>query len=207
MPIISLLKRPVAAAVFLACINPPVMAETWLWSGKPELGIELEQERPADTGGLNRSITLTPSLVFPKGAVDRIDMLITGEREQELDGSTMHASNVGIRVKKAFPLSDDWGMYFRALAGHSFTATDRYTYGYTDAAITWEQDALGFMVGLRVQRTLDGSQAHNINKIRVGPSIELGQHHEVELRWERAWNARTQARDSDSANIEYTYKF
>ena len=207
MPIIHLLKRPVFAAALFAFFNAPVMAQTLLWGGKPELGIEVEQERPANSGGINRSITLTPSLVFPKGAVDRIDMLITGEREQEVDGSTMHASNVGIRVKKAIPLHDEWGMYFRALVGHSFTPTDRYTYGYTDAAITYEQDALGFMVGLRVQRTLDGNQAHNINKIRLGPSIDLGQHHEVELRWERAWNARTQARDSDSANIEYTYKF
>ncbi len=169
--------------------------------------MEVEQERPADSGGTNRSITLTPSLVFANRGIDRIDLLITGEREQELDGTTLNASNVGVRVKKAFPLTDDWGIYFRALAGHSFTPTDRYTYGYTDAAITYELEALGFMVGLRVQRTLDGSQAHNINKIRLGPSIDLGQHHEVELRWERAWNARTQARDSDSANIEYTYKF
>jgi len=200
-------KRSLCAAVFLTLLNSLAMAETLLWGGKPELGIEVEQERPAETGLTNRSITLTPSLVFANRGIDRIDLLITGEREQELDGTTLNASNLGIRVKKSFPLVADWGLYFRALAGHSFTPTDRYTYGYTDAAITYEQDAIGFMVGLRVQRTLDGSQAHNVNKIRLGPSIDLGQHHEVELRWERAWNARTQARDSDSANIEYTYKF
>lgn len=207
MPTFQTLKRPLAAVALLASIHSPSWAETLLWGGKPELGMEVEQERPADSGGTNRSITLTPSLVFANRGIDRIDLLITGEREQELDGTTLNASNVGVRVKKAFPLTDDWGIYFRALAGHSFTPTDRYTYGYTDAAITYELEALGFMVGLRVQRTLDGSQAHNINKIRLGPSIDLGQHHEVELRWERAWNARTQARDSDSANIEYTYKF
>jgi len=204
---IHLSKWSLCAAVFLTLLNPLAMAETLLWGGKPELGIEVEQERPAETGFTNRSITLTPSLVFANRGIDRIDLLITGERERELDGTTLNASNLGVRVKKAFPLTDDWGIYFRALAGHSFTPTDRYTYGYTDAAITYEQDAIGFMVGLRVQRTLDGSQAHNVNKIRLGPSIDLGQHHEVELRWERAWNARTQARDSDSANIEYTYKF
>ena len=204
---IHLSKWSICAAVFLTLLNPLAMAETLLWGGKPELGIEVEQERPAETGFTNRSITLTPSLVFANRGIDRIDLLITGERERELDGTTLNASNLGVRVKKAFPLTDDWGIYFRALAGHSFTPTDRYTYGYTDAAITYEQDAIGFMVGLRVQRTLDGSQAHNVNKIRLGPSIDLGQHHEVELRWERAWNARTQARDSDSANIEYTYKF
>lgn len=204
---IHLSKWSLCAAVFLTLLNPLAMAEALLWGGKPELGIEVEQERPAETGFTNRSITLTPSLVFANRGIDRIDLLITGERERELDGTTLNASNLGVRVKKAFPLTDDWGIYFRALAGHSFTPNDRYTYGYTDAAITYEQDAIGFMVGLRVQRTLDGSQAHNVNKIRLGPSIDLGQHHEVELRWERAWNARTQARDSDSANIEYTYKF
>jgi hypothetical protein len=204
---IHLSKRSLCAAVFLILLNPLAMAETLLWGGKPELGIEVEQERPAQTGFANRSITLTPSLVFANRGIDRIELLITGERERELDGTTLNASNLGVRVKKAFPLTDDWGIYFRALAGHSFTPTDRYTYGYTDAAITYEQDAIGFVVGLRVHRTLDGSQAHNVNKIRLGPSIELSQHHEVELRWERAWNARTQARDSDSANIEYTYKF
>lgn len=207
MPIMPCMKRPVCATVFLLLFNPIAMAETLLWGGKPELGIEFERERPADTGLTNRSVTLTPSLVFANRGVDRMDLLITGERTQELDGTALNASNLGLRVKKAFPLSDNWGIYFRALAGHSFTPTDRYTYGYTDAAVTFEHEALGFMLGVRVQRGLDGSQAHNVNKIRLGPNIDLGQHHEVEFRWERAWSARTQARDSDAANIEYTYKF
>lgn len=207
MSIFHTLKTSLLALAFTSFIGCGAHAQTMLWGGKPEFGIELEQERPANSNLTNRSITLTPSLVFANRGIDRVDVLITGEREQEADGGTLHANTVGIRVKKSFPLQDDWGLYFRALAGHSFTPSERYTYGYTDAALTYDQDGLGFMLGVRVQRVLDGPQTHNVNKIRLGPSIDLGHHHEVEFRWERAWNARTQARDSDSANIEYTYKF
>jgi hypothetical protein len=181
-------------------------ADTMLWGGRPEFGMELEQERMADKTTSN-SITLTPSLVFANRGIDRIDLLITGEREKDADGSTAHASSLGIRVKKAMALHDEWGMYVRALVGQSFKSDDHHLYGYTDAALTYEQEPFGFMAGVRVQRNLDGGDSHNVNKIRLGPSWDLGQHHELELRWERAWNARSNARESDSANIEYTYKF
>ena len=182
-------------------------ADTLLWGGHPEFGIEVEQERMAATATRSNSITLTPSLVFANSGIDRIDMLITGEREKATDGSTAHASNIGFRVKKAVTLHEEWGMYVRALVGQSFKSDDHHIYAYTDAALTYDQEVFGFMAGVRVQRNLDGGDSHNVNKIRLGPSFELGQHHELEFRWERAWDSRSHARDSDSANIEYTYKF
>ena len=182
-------------------------AETLLWGGHPEFGIEFEQERLAASATRSSSITLTPSLVFANSGIDRIDVLITGERETGADSTTANATTIGLRVKKSIELHKEWGMYVRALVGQSFKPDDHHFFGYTDAALTYEQDVFGFMAGVRVQRNLNGGDSHNVNKIRIGPSFELGQHHELEFRWERAWNARSLARESDSANIEYTYKF
>lgn len=187
--------------------SPFALADSLLWGGRPEFGVELEQERMADKTTTSNSITLTPSLVFANRGIDRIDLLITGEQESASGGGTANATNIGIRVKKSMQLHEEWGMYVRALVGQSFTSDDHHIYGYTDAALTYEQALFGFMAGVRVQRNLNGGDSHNVNKIRLGPSFELGQHHELEFRWERAWNASSFTRSSDSANIEYTYKF
>ena len=189
------------------CMNCLTVSADGLWlGGKPVIGVEIEQEKPASSAYSNHSITWTPSLVFTNQGIDRLDLLITAERSTEADGSNL-ARSLGIRVKKILPLRDHWGMYVQALAGHLFASTERFTYGYTDAAITYEQEALGFMAALRVQRGLDGTRAHDVNKIRLGPSIDLGEHHEVELRWERAWMASTKRRSSDAVNMEYNHKF
>ena len=63
------------------------------------------------------------------------------------------------------------------------------------------------MAGLRFQRTLDGTAGHDRNKFRFGPSYEIDAHHEIELRFTRAWNVQTRKRDSDALIAEYTYKF
>jgi hypothetical protein len=208
MPYSSLsLGRALTVLLVAGLSSPFALADSLLWGGRPEFGVELEQERVAATKATANSITLTPSLVFANRGVDRIDLLITGEREHASDGSTANATNIGIRVKKAMELHDEWGFYVRAFVGYSFKPDEHQAYGYSDAAITYERGVLGFMAGVRVQRNLDGGDNHNVNKIRLGPSIELGQHHELEFRWERAWSARHNTLESDSANVEYTYKF
>lgn len=198
-----------AAVYFLlaSAHSPSAHADTMLWGGHPEFGIEFEQEQSASTHQRNNSITLTPSLVFANRGVDRIDLLITGEQEAGENNTTANATTLGLRVKKSMELHNEWSMYVRAFVGQSFKSDDHHFFGYTDAALTYEQDAIGFMVGVRVQRNLNGGDSHNVNKIRIGPSFELGQHHELEFRWERAWHSRSLDRESDSANIEYTYKF
>jgi hypothetical protein len=62
-------------------------------------------------------------------------------------------------------------------------------------------------MGVRVQRALDGTSGHDVNKFRLGPSVDIGEHHELEFRWARLWEARTYIHESDSYIVEYTYKF
>ena len=185
-------------------------AETLLWGGHPEFGIELEEEKSPDGTGLTHSITYIPSLVFPNGPINRFDLLLMDEREQETSDGVVAKTNitkVALRVRKNIHFTEDWGMYVRALVGHANTSSERYVYGYTDAALRYEHDFFGFIAGVRVQRSLDGTPGHDLNKFRLGPSFDIGEHHELEFRCVRAWDAHTHARESDATIVEYTYKF
>lgn len=210
MPILSKLERPTAVLAFILITSVCAHADTLLWGGKPELGIELEQEKAPDHIGVTHSVTLIPSLNFPHGPINRVDILLMGEREKAMEDGTLSTTNISkyaLRVRKNIHFTEDWGMYFRALLGHADTSTERYTYGYTDAALRYEHDFFGFIAGVRVQRSLDGTPGHDLNKIRLGPSFDIGEHHELEFRWVRAWDAHTHARESDATILEYTYKF
>ena len=55
-------------------------AETLLWGGRPEFGIELEEEKSPDGMGLTHSITYIPALVFPNGPINRFDLLLMGQQ-------------------------------------------------------------------------------------------------------------------------------
>jgi hypothetical protein len=165
------------------------MAETLLWGGRPEFGVEYEHEKMADNQSYGNAITLIP---------------------KEVSGGTTSFSKlykVAVRVRKNVPLQGDLGMYFRGLIGHAKSDTEKYFYGYSDAALRYEHDFFGFIMGVRVQRTLDGTKGHDLNKFRLGPSFDIGEHHELEFRWARSWDAHTYAHESDSYIVEYTYKF
>ncbi len=208
MPLIQHLKRSLAAAVLFVLFTPHAMADTRLWGGMPEFGIELEQEKTPDKLGVTHSITYIPSLVFPNGPINRVDLLIMDEREKDLsEGSTINVTKLAVRVRKNIRFGGDWGMYARALLGHAQEPDESFIYGYTDLALRYEHDFFGFIAGVRVQRTLDGTTGHDRNKIRLGPSFDIGEHHELEFRWVRAWDAHTHAHESDSTILEYTYKF
>lgn len=186
------------------------MAETLLWGGRPEFGVEYEHEKMADKTGTGKSISLTQSLSFKNGPIHRLDLIVEGERDREISNGVISISNfqkIGLRARKNIPLQGDLGMYFQGLVGYTHAPKDPYFYGYSDAALRYEHDFFGFMLGVRVQRTLDGTSGHDLNKIRLGPSFDLGEHHEVEFRWMRSWDAHTYAHESDSYIVEYTYKF
>jgi hypothetical protein len=198
----------VAMAAGMLCVT--ASAEATLWGGRPELGIEYEHEKMADNVSHGNSITLIPSLSFKTGPIHRIDLMLEGERDKEVSSGVTSFSNlykVAVRVRKNVPLQGDLGMYFRGLVGHAQSDSEKYFYGYSDAALRYEHDFFGFIMGVRVQRTLDGTSGHDLNKFRLGPSFDIGEHHELEFRWVRAWDAHTQAHESDSYIVEYTYKF
>jgi hypothetical protein len=185
-------------------------AETLLWGGRPEFGIELEHEKTPDHLGVTHSITYIPSLVFRDGPINRIDLLVMDEREKALEDGvheTTRVSKLAVRVRKNLHFTENWGMYFRGLLGHQRSSAERFVYGYTDAAIRYEQGFWGFIAGVRVQRSLDGAPGHDRHKFRLGPSFDIGDHHELEFRWTRAWDAHTRVHESDATILEYTYKF
>jgi len=186
------------------------MAEATLWGGRPEFGVEYEHEKMVDNVSHGNGLTLIPSLSFKNGPIHRIDLLVEGERDKEVDSGVTSFSNVykvAVRVKKNVPLKGDLGMYFRGLIGHANDAGEKYFYGYSDAALRYERGFFGFIMGVRVQRALDGTSGHDVNKFRLGPSFDIGEHHEVEFRWARSWEAHTHDHESDSYIVEYTYKF
>lgn len=208
MPILFKTPRYFLLLTVLLMSSFATGAETLLWGGRPEFGIELEQEKTPDKLGVTHSITYIPSLVFPNGPINRVDLLIMDEREKDLsEGSTIQVTKLAVRVRKNIRFGGDWGMYARALLGHAQEPDESFIYGYTDLALRYEHDFFGFIAGVRVQRTLDGTTGHDRNKFRLGPSFDIGEHHELEFRWVRAWDAHTHAHESDSTILEYTYKF
>jgi len=63
------------------------------------------------------------------------------------------------------------------------------------------------MLGVRIQRALDQTTDQGFNKLRLGPGFNLADKHRIEINWVRSWQAESQALDSDSVLLEYTFKF
>lgn len=210
MPLKMSLARFTFVVIAAGMLVGTAMAETTWWGGRPELGIEYEHEKSSDNQSTGNGITLIPSLSFKTGPIHRIDLLLEGERDKEVSSGVTSFSNlykVAVRVRKNVPLQGDLGMYFRGLVGHAQSDSEKYFYGYSDAALRYEHGFFGFIMGVRVQRALDGTRGHDLNKFRLGPSFDIGEHHELEFRWARSWDADARAHESDSYIVEYTYKF
>jgi hypothetical protein len=185
-------------------------AQSQFWSGRPGLGLAYEYEKMSDGVSHAQSITLAPGLNFKDAPVHRVELLINGERDKSVSSNVSSFSNLyklAMRVGKYVPLQGDWGLYFRGLAGRSQSSSEKYFYGYSDGALRFQRNGIGLNTGLRVQRTLDGASGHDTHKIWFGPRIEIADQHELELRWERNWAARSNLRESDAYILEYNYKF
>ncbi len=160
--------------------------------------------------GHANSLTLVPGLSFKDSFIHKVDVLIEAERENEIEDGVnekTHVQKLALRLKKNFELDDSWAIFVRGLVGREWNTLENFNYSYVDTGIHYEYGAFGFMAGLRFQRTLDGTVGHDRNKFRFGPSYEIDAHHEIELRFVRAWNVQTRKRDSDALIAEYTYKF
>ena len=204
------LRQLLLLALLSCLLLQPVWADAELWGGKPSLGLEFEHQKLAFGAGHANSLTLVPGLNFKDGFIHKVDVLIEAERENEIEDGVnekTHVKKLALRLKKNFELDDSWALFVRGLVGREWNTLENFNYSYVDTGIHYEYGAFGFMAGLRFQRTLDGTVGHDRNKFRFGPSYELDDHHEVELRLIRAWNVQTRKRDSDALIVEYTYKF
>jgi len=197
-------------ALLLGFLPSLVWAEVELWGGKPALGLEFEHQKMAFSAGHANSLTLVPSLSFKDGFINKVDVLIEGERENNIENGVnekVHVKKLALRLRTNFELNDTWELFVRGLVGRELTTFENFNYSYVDTGIHFERGAFGFMAGLRFQRTLDGTAGHDMNKFRFGPSYDFDAHHEIEFRFVRAWNVQTRKRDSDALIAEYTYKF
>jgi hypothetical protein len=198
------------AALLSFLVTPLAWAEVELWGGKPTLGLEFEHQKMAFGAGHSNSLTLVPGLSFKDGFIHKVDVLIEAERENEIEDGVnekTHVKKLALRLKKNFELDDSWALFVRGLVGREWNTLENFNYSYVDTGIHYEYGAFGLMAGLRFQRTLDGTAGHDRNKFRFGPSYEIDAHHEIELRFVRAWNVQTRKRDNDALIAEYTYNF
>jgi hypothetical protein len=199
---------PTSALLCLLC--PMAWADVELWGGRPSLGLEYEHQKMAFGAGRSNALTLVPGLNFKDGFIHKVDVLIEAERENEIEDGVnekTHVKKLALRLKKNFELNDSWALFVRGLVGREWNTLENFNYSYVDTGIYYEFCAFGLMVGLRFHRTLDGTAGHDRNKFRFGPSYEIDEHHEIELRFIRAWNVQTRKLDSDALIAEYTYKF
>ena len=210
MATFSFFQPPFFAATLALLLSPHARADAQLWGGKPSLGLEYEHQKMAFGAGHANSLTLVPGLSFKDSFIHKVDVLIEAERENEIeDGVNVktHVKKLALHLKKNFELDDSWALFVRGLVGREWSTLENFNYSYVDTGIHYENGAFGLMAGLRFQRTLDGTAGHDRNKFRFGPSYEIDAHHEIELRFVRAWNVQTSKLDSDALIAEYTYKF
>ena len=206
----SSFPKLLSTSALLCLLCPMAWADVELWGGKPSLGLEYEHQKMAFGAGHSNALTLVPGLNFKNGFIHKVDVLIEAERENEIEDGVnekTHVKKLALRLKKNFGLNDSWALFVRGLVGREWNSLENFNYIYVDTGIHYEHGAFGFMAGLRFQRTLDGTAGHDRNKFRFGPSYEIDAHHEIELRFVRAWNVQTRKLDSDAFIAEYTYKF
>lgn len=203
-------SRHLCATALALLLCPQAWTEVELWGGKPSLGLEFEHQKMAFGAGHSNSLTLVPGLLFKDAFINKVDILIEGERENEVVNGVnekVHIKKLALRLRKNFELNDTWELFVRGLVGRELSTFENFNYSYIDTGIHYERGPFGFMAGLRFQRTLDGTAGHDMNKFSFGPSYDFTAHHEIEFRFVRAWNVQTRQRDSDALIAEYTYKF
>jgi len=185
-------------------------ADSGLPGGRAELGVLFDRETSTDKSQVNDAVTFTPALAFHNGAVSKIELLLTAQRDKDSSAGTDTFSQfygAAIRVRKDVELVNQWGMYFRGLVGRTLGDTNRYLYGYSDAALTYRLGLADLMLGVQVQRALDGTTDQDFNRLRLGPVFNIGDAHSIEINWVRSWKSNSNSVDRDSAMVQYIYKF
>ena len=185
-------------------------ADTTLWGGRPMLGLSYSQT-PTDTSTPSRKVwVLAPGLSFAKAPIHRAELLIETEQNAQDNPSLTQdttVSRVAIRVRKDVLLSPDQSVRLRAQVGHASGLGSRYFYGESDGALRHQLGALGLISGVTARRALDGTRGHDRHTWYLGGVLLLESHHELELRWQRSWDAYRFTKDTDFYSLEYTYQF
>lgn len=198
------------AAPMLMFATAAVHAEVTLFGGRPQIGIEFEHEKAADGNSRANSMTLFPGIVWQDGIITRAELLLMREREVDTNAGIAERSYAyafGVRVRKDVHFTENFGGFLRAFTGRTGNADASYNYAYIEPALRFEKDDIELYAGYRFIRSIDGTTGHNTNQLRMGPGWDITDHHGLDLRWSRTWDAQSRARLSDSVEVEYCYRF
>lgn len=197
--------RPEIVVILLSLVSGCASAD-WLSEGKPRIGIEVEHERAADKASHTNSLSLIPGLKWEDGWINMAEILVQTEREIDSEGHQTE-KKLGLRLRHDFDLLPNLKGVIRGLLGRAFSDREDFSYAYVEPAVKYRFDDFEFAVGFRVVRAIDGTKGHDLNKFRLGPSIDLGRNDEVEFRWVRSWDADTGKQASDTYIVEYVHKY
>ena len=202
---------PASAAAILTFMFCAAHAEVTLFGGRPQVGVEFEHEKNADGSGSANSMTLFPGIVWKEGWITRAELLLMRERETDnSSGASEHTYEYayGIRLRKDVQFTDNFGGFLRVLASRKGNKDISYNYGYIEPALKLELNkSLELYSGYRFIRSLDKVYGLDTNQLRLGPGWDINDHHGVDLRWARTWDAQSRIRLSDSIEVEYSYRF
>ena len=202
--------KKIIFAAMLASISAIAFAEVTLFGGQPQMVYEFEHERAANQGGHSNSMTLYPGIRWKEGWINQAELMLTHEHEtQHTNGDTERTNNqtFAVRIKKNVHFTENFGGFFRTLVGHKFKTEGAYNYGYIEPALTYEMEPVSLYTGYRFVRAFEGGRSNDYNLWRIGPGWDINEHHEVELRYARAWDVVTHEKRSESVEIEYTYHY
>ena len=202
--------KKIIFAAMLASISAIAFAEVTLFGGQPQMVYELEHERGANNSSRSNAVTVYPGIRWKEGWINQAELMLTHEHEVEYaDGDVERANNqkFAVRVKKNVQFTEHFGGFFRTLVGHKFKTEGSYNYGYVEPALTYEIGPVTLYSGYRIVRAFSGGHTNDYDLLRLGPGWEIDEHHEVELRYARAWDSVTRAKRSDAVEIEYTYHY
>ncbi len=204
------ISRAIALPITFFITVSLAYADTAIVGGKPRIAIEAEHEEAPDHSSHANAITVIPGVKWEDGFVNLAEILFEVEREKEKDEGKWHSQTVrkvGIRLQKDFQLTDSLKTTTRVLLGRSLNDSQDYTYAYLEPALKYDFKRFEFTVGYRITRSVDSSEGHDSNKIRLGPSFDISKQDEVEFRWARGWDAHTGKHINDTYIVEYVHKF
>lgn len=205
----SLLGHGLPAALCLTLLLGPGSARADRFNeGKAKLGIEFELEKSPGNAGQSRGITLVPGIKLDNRWISMVELLLEGAHEYDRQsGEHAREQKFGVRIRHEFPLNDDAKIVLRGLLGHSRQGDENFLYYYVEPSFKYALQHFEMMVGYRFVHGIAANGEHDLHKLRLGPSIDLSDHSEIEFRWARSWNIHTGQHASDAYIVEYTQKF
>lgn len=173
-----------------------------------KLGVEYELEKGAHNAWQSSGVALLAGIRVAHRWIDMVELEIQNDREHDNEtGERSSERKVGLRIRKDFPLGEDSKLVLRSLLGHASLGAERYAYYYVEPSFRYSVGPVELMAGYRLTRGIDAGSEHDLHKLRLGPSIDLGERSEIELRWARSWNMHTGQHVSDAYIAEYTWRF